>query len=148
MLVERKSLFSDTNVTKLISRLKFTKKSLMTAFTTNSGQVQYSRTMSYKLRTIFFLKRGAAQGYTFLCPIPVHVLRIESVMTTHWHLLWFFQNRVLVWVLSPLSRGFSCRFVSRKQLNCHLNFTLRSQKRNRKNVLRCVSETETSLVIN
>ena len=74
MLVERKSLFSDTNVTKLISRLKFTKKSLMTAFTTNSGQVQYSRKMSYKLRTIFFLKRSSRarlhvlMSYTCACP--------------------------------------------------------------------------------
>lgn len=47
----------------------------MTAFTTNSGQVQYSRKMSYKLRTISFSKRSSRarlhvlMSYTCACPM-------------------------------------------------------------------------------
>ena len=48
--LQREKAFLDTNSNKA----KFTKKSFMNAFTNNSGQVQYSRKMSYKLRTVSF----------------------------------------------------------------------------------------------
>lgn len=46
----------------------------MTDFTTNSGQVQYSKKMSYKLRTISFSKKRSRAmlhvltSYTCACP--------------------------------------------------------------------------------
>lgn len=119
----------------------------MNAFTTNSSQVQYSRKMCYKLRTISFSKRSRARlhvltSYTCACP----TYRISNDYTVALTLVLLEQGAglgplaLVPRVLLPLRIPQATRQSSQ--------FYPAVTKNKLKNVLRCVCETETSLVIN